>query len=259
MVRYPEQIQGNQLQLITNNLAHELASSLVAIKSGVRGVKEYLPALLTAYEEATSHHLKVPAISLRHIHMLSQALEFVERAAYCASLSVSMFAMNTSKIDKEKLLLVCCSILDCLKEAVDLYPYRSESEKSCLVDAIQVKQDFLFKGDRTFVVNLLMNLFKSIIYHIQDVGKGEIIIWTEVTEESHCLFIRDASNGFDQIQQKEIFTPFHSFYKHDLGMGLFFCKQLMQALGGDIICCSTENHSTEFKIIFPTIDNNSKE
>lgn len=255
MVGYPEEIHSDYLQLITNNLAHELKSSLVAIKSGVKGVKKYLPALLTAYEEATSHHLNVPAIPVRHVRMLSQALEFAERAAYCASHYVSMFAMNMSKIDKEKLFLENCSILDCLQESIDVYPYRSEDEQSYCANAIQTNQDFLFKGDKTLVVNLLMNLLRNIIYRIRDAGRGKIIIWTEIEESCQCLFIKDTSKKVDRIEQEFMFVPFRPLHQHDLGMGLFFCKQLMQTLGGDIVCCSNENHSTEFKLIFPTIDN----
>ncbi len=258
MTRYPDQIQSDYLELIANNLAHELKTSLVAVKSGIRGVKDYMPSLVEAYQEAVNHQLDVPDIQARHIKMLASALELAERAAHCASAYVNIFSMNMTKVDSEKLILHKCSMLECLQSAVDQYPYRSDEQESFLSRAIQAGHDFLFDGNKALIVNMLVNIFRNAIYNIQDVGKGEIIISTQCKAGKNHLYITDTSKSLALSELEMIFTPFNRLHQHDLGMGLFFCKQLMLALNGDIACRSEENSFIEFDIMFPINHCNSK-
>ncbi|MDR3490981.1 MAG: HAMP domain-containing sensor histidine kinase [Gammaproteobacteria bacterium] len=258
MTNYPDQIQSDYLELIANNLAHELKTSLVAVKSGIRGVKDYMPSLVIAYQEAVKHQLDVPDIQARHINMLASALELAERAAHCASAYVSIFSMNMTRVDSEKLILQKCSILECLRLAVDQYPYRSDEQKYFLSNAIKMEHDFLFEGNKELIVNMLVNIFRNAIYNIQDIGKGEILVRTECKAEKNHLYITDTSKSLDLLELEMIFTQFNRLHQHDLGMGLFFCKQLMLALNGDINCRSEEYSFIEFDIMFPINHSNTK-
>jgi signal transduction histidine kinase len=247
MINNTEQIQNDCLELIAKNLAHELRTSLVAVKSGIRGVKDYVPPLVEAYQEAVKHQLDVPSIQSRHINMLITALELAEQAAHCASAYVNMFAMNMSKVDETKLSMQNCSILECVQKAIDQYPCRSNEQKSLLFEAMQIENDFLFSGPEALVVNLIMNIFRNAIYRIQDLGSGKISISSKLSENGNHLLIRDSSKGVSVYEKEMMFTPFQQLHQHDLGMGLFFCKQLMNTLNGGIECLS-EEEGESFKV-----------
>jgi two-component system CAI-1 autoinducer sensor kinase/phosphatase CqsS len=254
MSDYPKHIHSDYLELISNNLSHELKTSLVAVKSGIKGVKNYLPMLVTAYEEATRHQLDVPEIQSRHIKMLTSALELAERAAHCASMYVSMFSMNISEVNPDKLFLETCSIIECVQLAIEQYPYRCDKQKALLTDIIKIQHDFLFSGNKLLMINLIINILKNAIYNIQNTGNGEIIIHTSIQNDTNHLFIQDTSRIIPPSELEIMFMPFNRLHRHDLGMGLFFCKQLMNALNGDITCHSYENKYNEFDMTFPPID-----
>lgn len=248
-----EPLQMDYLESIARNMRHELHTSLSAIKSGIGGVKEYMPLLVDAYKMAVQQGLNVPEIQTNHLMMLARALELTERAAFCASSYVNILATNLKKIDPEKLILEECSIQYCLHEAVRQFPCKSEEQYSLLIDSIDTSGDFILLGNKALIINLLLNLFKNAIYHIQDAGKGEMKIWVQTGTDKNCLFIRDTGKGIDKVDLASIFEPFYGTQKQDVGMGLFFCKQLMLALKGDIKCSSKKDSFTEFVIEFPTI------
>ncbi len=250
-----ESVQMDHFESIFRNMRHELHTSLSAIKSGIGGVREYLPLLVDAYRMAVQQGLDVTEIPANHLDMLGRALELSERATFCASSYVDIFTINLSKIDSEKLILHECSIKNCLYEAVKQFPCKSLEQHALLNESIQATGDFLVQGNQALIINLLLNLLNNAMYRIQDAGKGEIKIWVLRSTDKNYLFIRDTGKGIDDEELISIFDPFYnSRQKQDVGMGLYFCKRLMFALKGDIKCSSKKDSFTEFVMEFPTIE-----
>ena len=50
----------NDLDVIINQFSHDVKTSLAAIKSGIGGIKDYLPALTESYKIAVKHDLDLP-------------------------------------------------------------------------------------------------------------------------------------------------------------------------------------------------------
>ena len=105
---------------------------------------------------------------------------------------------------------------------------------------------------------MLINIFRNAIYNIQDAGKGEIAVRAYFNGDINHLCITDTSKSLTISELETIFTPFNRLYQHDLGMGLFFSKQLMLALEGDIVCRSFDDSYVEFDISFPLSRSSNK-
>jgi hypothetical protein len=69
------------LESVRACMSHELRTPLAAIKTGVSGVKDFLPALIESYHMAVKNRLPVPEIQPRHLEVLTKTLDNVEKEA----------------------------------------------------------------------------------------------------------------------------------------------------------------------------------
>jgi signal transduction histidine kinase len=67
------------------------------------------------------------------------------------------------------------------------------------------------------------------------------------------LCVTDTGSGIPQQALPHIFAPFFSTKRTSggAGMGLTFCKRVMEAFGGSIRCESAEGEYTTFALEFP--------
>jgi two-component system autoinducer 1 sensor kinase/phosphatase LuxN len=77
----------------------------------------------------------------------------------------------------------------------------------------------------------------------------------EPGEAKNTLVIRGTGTGIPQEKVKQVFDPFWS-EKPDgtrLGIGLDFCRRVIDSFGGHIECRSELGRFTEFRIVLPQI------
>ena len=113
------------------------------------------------------------------------------------------------------------------------------------------KSDFSFKGDELLMIHLLFNLLKNALYYIKVAGKGDIHIWCDQNEKHNILHFKDTGQGIAKKDLPHIFERFFTKTPHGTGIGLAFCKMVMNSLGGDITCSSHEKEFAEFTLLFP--------
>ena len=96
--------------------------------------------------------------------------------------------------------------------------------------------------------HIFFNLLKNSLYFVKKAGKGEINI--SLSEDAHYHIIRfyDSGYGIKAEYIDKIFDKFFSRRRYGTGMGLFFCKNAIEAFGGKIACTSKLNEYTEFTI-----------
>ena len=85
--------------------------------------------------------------------------------------------------------------------------------------------------------------------------KGAIFITVDRGDPHfNQLIFKDTAKGIPQNQCKTIFEPFFTRDKHGgTGIGLSFCKQVMESFGGKISCESVAGEYTTFQLYFPEI------
>jgi PAS domain S-box-containing protein len=236
------------MTLVSASLAHELRTPLRTIHSVANGIKDYLPHLIKAYEIARKNQLDVPEIDPWHLRTLTEICEIIESETRAAFMFINMALMNLNQDVDNKKDFAICSIKNCIQEALNRYPF-DEREKE-LVNC-DIKTDFNFFGNHLLIVHIIFNLLKNAFYAIKEARKGEVFISTEADENYCILRFKDTAKGIAPATLPHIFERFFSQTYHGAGIGLTFCKMVMQNLGGDIRCLSEENQYTEFLLCFP--------
>lgn len=254
-----EIIQRERLRAMlaaASNIAHELRTPLLGIKSGAMGLQRYLPALLNAYQMAQEHRLKVEPLRLAHLHAMHGVLKRIEDEADHSNTIIDMLLMNTRSGGNQRESFSTCSIAHCVDTAIKRYPFSSENEQQLV--SWDGRIDFRFRGIELLVVHVIFNLMKNALYHIAKVGKGEIFIRMESTAQGNILIFRDTGSGIPPKVLPNIFTRFYSWSPGNdsglgSGVGLAFCRSVMESIGGSICCESQLGAYTEFTLTFPHI------
>ncbi|MFA6037834.1 MAG: PAS domain-containing sensor histidine kinase [Legionellales bacterium] len=242
------------IRLIGMSIAHELRTPLRAISSGVVGTANKLPTLLAVYKKAKEQGIEIPEgyprLFPRDITILENVLKNIELETNAAFSVIDMLLIkgNLSKINKDK--FTTCHIVTCIKNALSRYPFQSEEKKLVHCEG----KDFIFHGDTLLVVHVLFNLIKNALYFVKRAGKGSIQIWLEHGKDANILHFKDTGTGIPHDILPHIFDQFFSTESNGTGIGLAFCKFVMQSMDGDIECFSVEGEYTEFVLTFPHIN-----
>jgi len=240
-----------------SNIAHELRTPLLGIKSGAAGLQQYLPTLLDAYRMAKGQGLAVQPIRLTHLNSMQGVLERIEGEADHSNTIIDMLLMNTRTDGFSPEKFSVCSIGLCVEAALQRYPFSSEKERQRVVwDNNGVNFNFL--GIELLMVHVLFNLMKNALYYIAKAGKGEIVIRLEKTQQGNTLIFKDTGAGIPPEVLPHIFTRFYSWSSDSAngfgvgtGIGLAFCQSVMRSFGGAIGCASQPGKYTEFTLTFP--------
>lgn len=115
--------------------------------------------------------------------------------------------------------------------------------------------NFEYTGIPAYTRNVLINLLKNSLYFIKEQHKGKISITIKPGETFNQLIIEDTAKGISEELLPKIFSRFSTTHKSGMGMGLAFCKQVMEECGGTIMCESKINRYTRFILNFPAITN----
>ncbi len=239
---------------VTSNIAHELRTPLLGIKSGAAGLRQYLPMLLRGYQVAKAHKLDVEPIRHAHMQSMEGVLERIESEANHSNTIIDMLLMNTRAGGLNPENLGVCSISKCVETALARYPFASEKERHLVY--WNNEADFQFRGIELLMVHVMFNLMKNALYAIAKGGKGSVFIRSARTPRGNVLTFRDTGVGIPLEVLPHIFTPFYSWSSDGdrglgTGVGLAFCRSVVQSFGGSIACESELGQYTEFTLAFP--------
>lgn len=245
---------SNVLEKLTRSINHELRTPLTAIKIGVDAMKDYLPKLVEGYRSAQQQGIELPAIQDRHLEALANVLENIKCEANFSMHYLNMLSLNLQTIHTNSIRYKESTILSCFKKAIDQYPHRSQLEKDKLLQISWPNVDFKFSGDDLLIINVITNLIRNALYHIQGIGYGDIFLDVESKADINILLFKNSGKAIPEAISKNIFDYGFSTNSQHMGIGLSFCRQVMEAHGGSIHCNSTTEFLTEFRLLFPVIN-----
>ena len=141
-----------------------------------------------------------------------------------------------------------------VRDVVANYPYRSSHERDC-VEAF-VQQDFCFMGSRALFSQLLSNLIKNALYSLAASSHashpGDLRITVGVYHGKGRLAVADKGLGIPHEHQHRIFEPFFSTQTGvGSGLGLTFCKNVVETVKGHIGVFSEPGEGAVFVIDLP--------
>jgi len=137
------------------------------------------------------------------------------------------------------------NINDCVNKALKSYGFSDKNLKR-----IEVKREnsFEFKGSKHFICHVLNNLISNALKYTGSHSK--IQIWYEGRE----LHFKDNGPGIESERISNIFEAFDKKGRiAGTGVGLPFCKRVMESMGGSIECISELGSGAEFVLKFEDI------
>lgn len=226
------------LRLLAGSIAHDLRTPLASIH-----LQAELQELLLA-------KLNNPEIQKD----LKENLNKITRGIEMGNQLISMQLNNIKREKFDTSAFTIHSVEDLLKKTLDDYPAKDEQKRLIHCD---YEHDFQVWIEEVAFKNLIWNLLKNSFEYIEETGKGQIFIWLEKGREKddfNYLHVKDTAKGLYTKNTEKIFDFFYSDRKDGTGVGLAYCKLLMQAAGGDIQCKGKMNEFAHFIIKFPKID-----
>jgi two-component system CAI-1 autoinducer sensor kinase/phosphatase CqsS len=233
------------------NLAHELRTPLASIRALSGGVDRFLPTLVEAYKQAAEAGLDVEPLRPKQVETLKKALHTIQSEVQYSNTIIDMLLVNTADKLSDDPENECFSVKDCVEEAVNRYPFNNEAERRLI--SLRLENDFLLTAPRLLVVHILFNLIKNGLQFVQRKEGASIEISAEQDDECSRISVHDTGPGISYFSLPHVFDRFYSTNRtgQGAGIGLSFCKMVMDQIGGDISCDSVEGEYTTFTLTFP--------
>ena len=241
------EIESKQLfsRSFSSGIAHEMRNPLSALYASQEVLLELLPENLTADPQQNR------LISNAEIHKLRTIIK--------DNISIINNGHNTinlllSSIDSQKISPQSfnnLSINNVIYNALNVYGYQQKSDRALVF--FQINTDNQFFGNDILLRYVFFNLLKNSFYY-KDKPNFKIIISVYSKKNETVISIKDYGKGIPSSSIKNIFTEYYTSGKeNNTGLGLSFCKKVINAFSGTIECHSTENISTTFIIRLPMI------
>ncbi len=149
------------------------------------------------------------------------------------------------------------SAVEVVQEVIAQYPFKSHRERDCI--ALSLEQDFEFLGSKAQYSQVLVNLIKNALHSLATKGDlpsvGDLSIRVLSTGDLGQIVVADKGAGIPQQKQQRIFEPFFSLQSSvGNGLGLTFCKNVIEASDGRLLLQSELGEGAVFTIELPTRD-----
>jgi signal transduction histidine kinase len=107
------------------------------------------------------------------------------------------------------------------------------------------------------VIHILFNLMKNALHFVQKAKKGHISIRAEQDSGHWRILVHDTGSGIPANVKPHIFERFYTTTHtgQGAGIGLSFCRLVMESIGGSIHCDSEEGEFATFTLEFPKVRN----
>ena len=231
------------MEMLAGAMAHELRTPLGSISLIAQILKMHMPTLISGYRQAKETNPELEDVDEDYIEKAPAEIETTTRGAFSI---IDILLMNvkgvSADVPKEP-----CSIRTCIQNALNAYPLTASEKQVIYIDTAE---DFIFQGNELFMRHVLFNLLKNALYYVKAANKGGIFIRAEQTPTANVLYFKDTGKGMPSSMVPYVFERFYSKTQHGTGIGLAFCKSVMESFGGKIACESVEGEHTTFILSF---------
>jgi two-component system, CAI-1 autoinducer sensor kinase/phosphatase CqsS len=133
--------------------------------------------------------------------------------------------------------------------AVSRVPYKSDLKKIVYVD---VESDFIVLASKEFLIFVLINLMNNSLDALKNTDLGCIKISIISDEKGNRVEFLDDGEGIHSDVLPHIFDRFFTTKNRGVnsGVGLAFCRNVMESFGGTITCESKQGDYTLFTLSF---------
>jgi two-component system, CAI-1 autoinducer sensor kinase/phosphatase CqsS len=232
------------------HIAHEMRTPLLGIRLDAEKIQTVMPDLMAAHKWAREHAWPgriAPSMQAG----LPLAIARINQHVVSANSVIDMLLMNAAA-DRARSEMVPCSARATVDTAIERYNFRAGQRE--MVD-LELQADFAYQGVEVLTVHVLFNLMKNAFRAIEKTGAGRIVISLRRGAQRDEIVFRDSGPGMPPEIVRNIFLPFYSNEAIGIGngIGLSFCRSVIESFDGTITCASTLGQGTEFVLSFPVL------
>ncbi|MCP5352037.1 MAG: response regulator [Chromatiales bacterium] len=236
--------KNKSLRALAGSIAHEMRNPLGQVKYNLDAIGRRLPT-------ATGNDAQVgiSASDLNQLfHLVAQGEMAVTRGVQVVNMILN--EVNDRPIDPQQ--FTHLSAAHASRRALDEYGFDDPAERERV--RLTVTEDFTFRGDETQFVFVIFNLLKNALYYLSTHPDAVIRITVSGAPDSGRIAFRDTGPGIPASEIPHLFDGFYTRGKKGgSGLGLAYCKRVMEAFGGSIECHSQLGEYTEFMMTFPVL------
>lgn len=243
-----EQLQA--ASLLASKIAHEMRTPLLGIALDAEQVRRDLSDLAEvaeprAFEQGSTHEACHPDVV-----QMDKALVRICKHTLNANLVIDMLltTVTQSRFDEKALDVV--ALQDVVEQALERFHFQDDERQPVRLYA---EAPGSIRGPEVMLVHVVFNLLKNSLRAISGRPDGRIDLHISENATTCYLRCRDNGRGIDPEVLPLIFMPFMTGgrFMHGTGVGLPFCKFVVEAIGGRISCVSAPSCGTEFVLAIP--------
>tara|TARA_A100000171_G_C2130017_1_gene146080 strand:+ start:1198 stop:2418 length:1221 start_codon:yes stop_codon:yes gene_type:complete len=224
-------------------IAHEMRTPLMNVNLCGNLVGRSVQNLETITPPADKTERETLKQNIETLREISGDLELVAREANnVINLLLANLKQDFSNIKVEPL-----SMKAVLEETMRAYIFNEDEHKV----NIDIQEDFIIAGNQELLIHVFFNLLKNSLYFIHAAGKGEVFITVKTDDTHNIVLFKDTGPGIQKAHLQKLFTPFFTNSPQGTGIGLSFCKKVIESLKGTIKVESTYGEHTTFTMAFP--------
>ncbi len=214
-------------------------------------------ALVGEVAAGAAHEIRNPlAVIHGFISLMNQSLSDEEKKRFYLPLLMKELERINYIIEEMLLLskpgtpvMKKVNMQDIINELLPLITHSSKfTEKDKLIFDVKL-QPHILKVDEKQIKQVLHNLIRNSMEAMD--GEGVITIYSQVHEDSYCLYIEDTGKGIPLHMQQSLYQPFSTSKDSGTGLGLPIAQRILESHGGQIKLLSTSSRGTVFVIKFP--------
>ena len=225
---------------LAGSIAHEMRNPPGRIRHNLECMQDALPAPSTTGDPQVIGSDNANAL----YRLVAESEIAVKRGLQVIAMTLD--EVSARPIDRAGFSLI--SAAEATRKALQEYAFQGDEEAERV--ELRVTSDFVFRGDETAYVFAIFNLVKSALYYLPAYPDARIAI----TVGEQRVSVRDTGPGIAPEIQARLFRPFASSGKTGgTGLGLAYCRRVMEAFGGSIRCDSEYGKYTEFILGFPPV------
>ncbi len=194
-------------------------------------------SMLSLIIQNASHNMDNPEFQKDVLETIAKTIENMkELMARMASLPKKM-TLNKTKTNLIELLKDCLGKIRLGNDGIEL------AEKYAEIPLVEVDQEKI----QSVIRNLILNALEALK------NGGKISLSTFVEDDDRVIIeIKDNGPGMAKdFLNNRLFKPFQTTKRKGLGIGLYQCKAIISAHGGEIKVESQEGQGAQFRIYLP--------
>ena len=224
-----EQARLHTLGVMSFGLAHELRQPLQTIRSEAHNIQTKLTQLGTTDEDIDAAQAAID----RGVDRIDQNIALVSAIS------------KGSVTDKTK-----CDLADLVQKEASLFRPR------CHAFGIQLKVESPASQEATVnqfaVYTVLINYLQNALEAVEASGRpGRITLTLTKTGGQHYITVEDNGEGVSKDIQSKLFKRFATKKTGGMGVGLYYCKTIVESHGGKVGFDSEDGKGARFRAEFP--------